>query len=104
MKLVKLIASSFLPRATGAAATRLKIFLEEADKSGFADPPGMLQVGFWESKVRDLSVGKATNHFDKRICTRVKWLAIKNDKSIHSILSIHMNAHTHTLPNRDLIE
>merc|ERR1711892_27218 len=56
VKLVKLIASSFLPRATGAAATRLKIFLEEADKSVFADPPGMLQVGFWESK--DLYTGK----------------------------------------------
>ena len=54
VKLIKLIATSFLPRAVGGAATRLKIFLEEADTQGFKDPPGMLQAGFWGSKVNFL--------------------------------------------------
>ena len=49
--MIKLIATSFLPRAVGGAATRLKIFLEEADTQGFKDPPGMLQAGFWGTKV-----------------------------------------------------
>ena len=51
MKLIKLIVTSFLPRAIGGAATRLKILLEEADQAGFKDPPGMLQKGFWGTKV-----------------------------------------------------
>ena len=48
--------TSFLPRAIGGAATRLKILLEEADQAGFKDPPGMLQKGFWGTKVKKMII------------------------------------------------
>jgi len=56
IKLLKLVSQSFLPKASGGPATRLRILLEDADKNGFKNPPGAISHRFWETK--DLYTGK----------------------------------------------
>jgi hypothetical protein len=49
-KLILLIAQSYLTRATGGPAARLKSLLLEIEKTGWTDPPGSLPNNFWSTK------------------------------------------------------
>lgn len=49
-KLLGLMMQSYLSRATGGPAARLKSLLLEVERTGWSDPPGALPHNFWTTK------------------------------------------------------